>query len=220
MLPQATDLLAVGSDTVHSRTVHPESTGVRVACSFLVSHEMLTDVEYQQLMTNTYPDEVWALIPGWDGVYSVSTHGRVRRDKAPRIGVLKFDDDRRGYSRVTLSRAGQARQFRVHHLVLLAFVCPQPSGCVCRHLDGNRRNNLVSNLRWGSRVQNEADKVRHGTTNRGARNGGAKLTAAGVRAAKVLRDAGWTYVDIADALGVESTAISRICSGTRWASTT
>jgi hypothetical protein len=50
----------------------------------------------------------------------------------------------------------------------------------CRHLDGNRSNNRLDNLAWGTPLENGADKARHGTA-KGERNGRAKLTAAKVR---------------------------------------
>lgn len=43
-------------------------------------------------------------------------------------------------------------------------------------MDGDNRNDRLSNLIWESHIDNEKRKVAHGTINRGARNGGAKLT--------------------------------------------
>ena len=43
------------------------------------------------------------------------------------------------------------------------------------HKDGNPANNHLDNLRWDTRKNNAADRVRHGTTCRGERGGNAKL---------------------------------------------
>lgn len=61
----------------------------------------------------------------------------------------------------------------VHRLVLETFAGPCPPDMECRHLDGNRSNNALSNLRWGTKLENEADKDRHGKRPRGRRK--AKL---------------------------------------------
>lgn len=81
------------------------------------------------------------------------------------------------YRLVILHRNVRRYGREVHRLVLTTFVGPPPSGHQSRHLDGNGFNNHLSNLRWGTRSQNEHDKIRHGTASRGERNGNATLTA-------------------------------------------
>lgn len=112
---------------------------------------------------------------GSDGtVWSNSRHGR--QTSAVIRGewrLLKQGADKDGYATVSMRR----RVYRVHELVLLVFVGPRPTsahqGC---HKDGNRLNNYLTNLYWGTRIQNAADKRRHGTHPAGERNGRHKLT--------------------------------------------
>src|SRR5580765_1006210 len=52
---------------------------------------------------------------------------------------------------------------KIAHLVLEAFVGLRPLGMVCRHLDGDRNNNNLSNLAWGTPSENVRDSVLHGT---------------------------------------------------------
>jgi HNH endonuclease len=67
-----------------------------------------------------------------------------------------------GYLSVTLwTNRVPTRKF-VHRLVLEAFVGPCPTGLECRHLDGDPSNNRLDNLRWGTRLENVADTIRHG----------------------------------------------------------
>lgn len=80
-----------------------------------------------------------------------------------------------GYHRVALSRDGKRRKIRVHKLVLITFVGPCLDGMQCRHIDGNPANNHVSNLVWGTPVENANDKIEHGTDNRGERHSRVKL---------------------------------------------
>lgn len=70
---------------------------------------------------------------------------------------------------------------QVHRLVLEAFGREPSDGEECRHLDGNPSNNAIENLAWGTRSENIADKVVHGTHNRGERHPSARLTNAEAR---------------------------------------
>ncbi|MCX4911856.1 NUMOD4 motif-containing HNH endonuclease [Streptomyces sp. NBC_00878] len=111
--------------------------------------------------------------------YEVSNHGRVRRStggsNCTKPGrVLKGSVDRYGYIVVRLSRNGQVHDRKVHRLVCEAF--HGPSELQVRHLDGNRSNNTVANLLWGTAGENAADRDLHGTHRRGERSPRAKLT--------------------------------------------
>jgi hypothetical protein len=67
----------------------------------------------------------------------------------------------------------------MHRIVLVAFVGPCPPGMECRHLDNNRANNRLDNLCWGTKAEQSADAVRHGTNfhrARGTKVGSSKLT--------------------------------------------
>jgi len=48
----------------------------------------------------------------------------------------------------------------------------------CRHKDGDKRNCTATNVAWGTKSENEADKAVHGTNPSGERNPMAKLTRA------------------------------------------
>lgn len=157
--------------------------------------------------------ENWLPVVGYEGKYEVSDNGRVRRADTKKIKMLTVGaSDPRPY--VGLWEANKVAVFRPHTLVMTAFVGPRPTGLECCHNDGNPANNHLSNLRWDTSKNNHADKVRHGTTNRGERCGMAKLTEAQVRA---IRSDTRLHRVIADEYGVRSSAISRIKNGKRWA---
>jgi hypothetical protein len=73
------------------------------------------------------------------------------------------------YLIVRLQKNGRRHTRKVHRLVLEAFVGSRPPGHQCRHLDGNGRNNALSNLRWGTPADNAADMERHGTRWKGGK---------------------------------------------------
>lgn len=105
--------------------------------------------------------EIWKPIKDLPG-YSVSNKGRVKKDSTGQIMVLSKNG---GYCRITISK-------HVHRLVAEAFIeKPDNEKCWVDHIDGNRSNNVVSNLRWvtpsenacaygyKSRIENKRKKV-------------------------------------------------------------
>ncbi len=125
-------------------------------------------------------DEEWRPVVGYEGLYEVSDHGRIK--SLPRViargrghtnkikfpgCIMKPEDNHRGTGgsrlSVRLSRDGRYRKWGVHQLVLQAFIGPCPDGLVCCHNDGDYRNNHVENLRWDTQSSNILDAVAHGT---------------------------------------------------------
>lgn len=157
--------------------------------------------------------ESWRRVIGHPD-YEVSDRGRVRSYKAwrgmptPRLMAQTLGTG--GYPVVNMDGFPA---WGVHKLVLEAFAGPRPHGAVARHLDGDRANNNLWNLAWGTPAENEADKVRHGTSNRGERHGMAKLT--GVQAQEI-REAAGTNAAIAIQFGISRTQVSVIRSGKAW----
>lgn len=115
----------------------------------------------------------WLAVVGYEGLYEVSSGGKVRSvpRKGTRGGILKPYRREDGYATVNLSREGVTKQCRINRLVLEAFVGPG-AGTESRHLDGDPTNNILDNLAWGTRSENALDSVRHGTH----RNPGAEKT--------------------------------------------
>jgi len=83
----------------------------------------------------------------------------------------------RGYPQVMLrDMGGRRRQITVHTILLSVYVEPRPQGKECRHLDGNKTHNHISNLAWGTTRENQLDRWLHGTSDHGERSVCAKLT--------------------------------------------
>lgn len=94
--------------------------------------------------------ETWRQITGYEGVYDVSSKGRVRR-----VGrrVLKPNTSGR-YAAVDLSKDGVTKRHLVHRLVAKAFI-PNPRTLPeINHKDCNGYNNNVDNLEWCDRLYN------------------------------------------------------------------
>jgi len=114
--------------------------------------------------------ETWRPIPGYEGAYEASDHGRIRSlpptgRHSRRHGIVLKPSPRpdSGHLRVVLIAGGKRRTRYVHDLVLRSFVGAPPEGTEACHGDGNESNNHLSNLRWGTHQSNIIDEVLHGT---------------------------------------------------------
>ena len=77
--------------------------------------------------------------------------------------VLRPSLNGHGYNAVTVSRDGIRKKVLVHVAVCSAFHGPKPSADMeVRHLNGNPLDNRPENLKWGTRAENAADRVKHG----------------------------------------------------------
>ncbi|WP_333758470.1 NUMOD4 motif-containing HNH endonuclease [Streptomyces sp. ISBFB 2968] len=106
----------------------------------------------------------WRPVPGYEN-YEVSDQGAVRsrRRKGSAGGVLTPKVGKTGYHWLHLYNDGQRVSRTVHQIVAAAFLGPRPDGQEVRHLDGVASNCALSNLAYGTRAENDLDKVRHGT---------------------------------------------------------
>ena len=124
-------------------------------------------------------NEKWCKIKDFPN-YAVSNRGRVMRltrgSKTRPGKILKNKDNRRGYWCVTLRRENKSYTKCIHTLVLETFIGSRLEGKVCRHLDGDRKNNNVSNVCWGTYSENQKDRHTHGTASYGKNNPMCKLT--------------------------------------------
>lgn len=125
----------------------------------------------------------------------------------------------RGYPYVRPYGPDGDRMIAVHRLVMLAFVGAPPEGMEVCHNDGNRLNCHLSNLRYDLRVNNNADKIAHGTWQDGERNGRAKLTASQVAEMRRRMEAGESRKSVATAFGVSPPMASYIAIGKNWKDT-
>lgn len=164
--------------------------------------------------------ERWLPVVGWEDLYEVSDQGRVRSlDRSDPLGrhlrgrLIATSPGSHGYPMAQLYRNGSRHGRTVHSLVLEAFVGPRPAGADVCHCDGRRDNNLLSNLRWDTRSSNHADKVAHGTHNRGECNVNAKLALRQVLA--IRRDPRPQRL-IAREHGIAQSTVSDIKSRRRW----
>jgi hypothetical protein len=161
--------------------------------------------------------ESWKSVVGYKN-YEISNHGRVRRIDGVFKVLLKLSYTARGgYARVNLNNTENIKTWRVHRLVLLAFVgeCTG-SGMQARHLDGNPKNNRLDNLAWGTVQENSDDRKLHGTRVSGDRHGMARMTGEMARNVNHMYETGRSILSIAETIGVHYNTVYHIVSGRTW----
>ena len=151
--------------------------------------------------------EVWRSVVGYEGLYEVSSLGKIWSHKSGRL--LSCSVANTGYLQVNLR--GSVRH--VQRIVLEAFVGPCPPNHEACHANGVRTDNHLENLRWDTRKGNMADAIKHGTTNRGERCPTSKLTREQVQA---ICAASGTQQEIANTFGVSREHIRDIRAGKKW----
>lgn len=113
--------------------------------------------------------EEWKDIKGYEGLYQVSTLGRVR--SLPRIsiqghqlqGKYLIPQKRSGYFYTCLHKEGVRSKYLMHRLVATTFIPNPENKAEVNHIDGNKYNNQVENLEWCTKSENmiHAAKVLH-----------------------------------------------------------
>ncbi len=171
-------------------------------------------------------------IPGFQG-YFIDRQGNVyslvKRHNQPIVKTprpLCVTKEPNGYKSIRMVRNGQSVKKHIHVLLLETFVSSRPLGHQCRHLDGNKGNNDLDNLRWGTVSENQMDRVFIGNDNRGERHGMSKLTWPKVDAIRRMAtalnpgirkcDMGGGYKEIGDKFDVSASTVGGIVRGERW----
>lgn len=164
--------------------------------------------------------ERWRAVEGWEGIYSVSSCGRIRRDAGGRgtvVGrILSVKRNRKGYGYVDLSRNDRKTRRMIHQLVAVAFLPPRPSpDHHPNHLDTNKLNNHATNLEWATRPENNAHARANGLIPRpsGEKNPRARLSRIDVLA---IRGSQESDRKLARHYGVARTTIQAVRTGRNW----
>jgi hypothetical protein len=98
--------------------------------------------------------EIWKSINGYDD-YQISNLGRVKSLKYNKERILKPFSNSDGYLTVELRKnKDESKYCRIHNLIALAFI-PNPYNKSCiDHIDRNKTNNSINNLRWVTHQEN------------------------------------------------------------------
>ena len=128
-------------------------------------HKCLENLELEDL-----PGEIWKWISGYENLYQISNKTRVKsfHNKTPRILHPGFNST--GYPSVNLKKNGKATTYTLHRLVAVAFI-PNPLHLPeVDHIDGNRGNCKIDNLRWVTPKENIQANIERGTHQSGTKS--------------------------------------------------
>lgn len=118
--------------------------------------------------------EQWKDIPGYEGLYQASTHGRIRTCEGKTTSSKRFEkrvwkqrimkqkcyksSKGRTDFRVDLWKGNSHRTWLVSRLIALTWCDGYKEGFTVNHIDGNYLNNHSDNLEWISLKEN----IQHG----------------------------------------------------------
>lgn len=112
--------------------------------------------------------EIWKDIPNFEGVYQASNKGRIRslahtvEVKTKNGSYFRHKEGRilsphmQNYMRVSLSSCGTSKSYLVHRLVAETFLGAPKDGCEVDHINENKRDNSIENLRWIAVFENRS----------------------------------------------------------------
>jgi hypothetical protein len=88
--------------------------------------------------------------------YLISNLGNILNKKSGRFLLPSLDKD--GYEVVVLSKNDHTTNKKIHRLVAKAFIKNPTNKEVVDHIDNNRTNNRVDNLRWVTSSENSMNR--------------------------------------------------------------
>lgn len=174
-------------------------------------------------------EEIWKDIAGYEGFYQVSNLGKIKsldrhinpnvkgsRNVYGRSMVLM----KNRYSTCTLIKNKIRKNVSVHRLVAQAFIPNDDKTLIVNHIDGDRYNNIVSNLEWVTYKYNNLHAYRTGLKNGGLgeNNNRGRLTE--VQVQEIRMHLWWqkhTWTTLARKYGTQRQTIERIAKRTSWA---
>lgn len=175
-------------------------------------YNTIRDVVYRKL---DFLDLVGYRVGDDGSVWSRRKKGKWKRMK------LQVVQEKWNYTRVVISFYniyGKQVVKRVPRLVLMAFAGPCPKRMEARHFPNqDTTQNQLSNLSWASKTQNYKDREIKGTSNKGERNGRAKLSQRDVlEIIRLYKQGNMTHKQLALKYKVSTGPICRILNGQSW----
>lgn len=163
----------------------------------------------------------WLPIEDYEGLYEVSDEGQIRSldrwiggtngTRRFRHGcLLKPALSTNGYLTVWLSKDGARSTRCVHQVVAYAFLGPCPEGQQILHGPGGRTDNSVTNLSYGTAIENIADRDEAGW------GAAQKLNPVLVREIRQLHASGFSYEELAIKYDTSKPSIYRVVRRLTW----
>lgn len=122
---------------------------------------------YQNLSLENLPNEEWRDVVGYEGLYKVSNHGRVKsikefdsKGRKKKEKILKQTISKVGYLCINIYASnGKCIVWNVHVLVAKAFIDNIENKPCIDHINTIRVDNRVENLRWVTYSENNKNPI-------------------------------------------------------------
>ena len=116
--------------------------------------------------------EIWKDVKGYEGLYQVSSYGRVKsleRLKLNKGKMVKIEErfltlakNYKGYPITYLYKNGKRKTITVHRLVAMNFIENPKNKPQVNHKNGIKTDNTVENLEWVTNQENQIHAQKHG----------------------------------------------------------
>lgn len=160
-------------------------------------------------MANASNAQWFPLPDGFPAGYEISELGLVRNSRTGRVLKPMMTGPRRsgGATAKVRLQSNPRIDCSVAHLVLLRFAGDKPPGAVAMHLDDNKANNALSNLRWGTSKDNSRDAASK------TRCAGQKINPLQAKEIRAQRLSGVSGRAVAAAFGISEQRVCDIFKG-------
>lgn len=160
----------------------------------------------------------WRFVVGFEGLYEVSSEGRVRSlnyRNSGKAAELSLRNTGKGYLQVVLYKDKIKYPLKVHRLVAEAFIPNPEKFPEVNHLDEDKSNNQVSNLEWCTSKHNVNYGTRNSKVSAANTNGKLSKPVEAFQPNSGLLIYKFSSAKEAERLGFNSAHISSCCRGKR-----
>lgn len=157
-------------------------------------------------------------LPNIKDLYTINDNGEIFSDISGKMKTRNKGNTE--YQIINfMTQEGKKKTYRVHRLVMMAFKpIEDMDNLEVNHIDGDKKNNALSNLEWCSASENQKHAFQTGLQQprKGERSNFSKLTQADIDKIFELRNLGWLQKDIASQIGCTRSNISYILNHKTW----
>lgn len=157
-------------------------------------------------------------LPNIKDLYTINDNGEIFSDISGKMKTRNKGNTE--YQIINfMTQEEKKKTYRVHRLVMMAFKpIKDMDKLEVNHIDGDKKNNALSNLEWCSSSENQKHAFQTGLqqSRKGEKSNFSKLTQADIDKIFELRNLGWLQKDIADQIGCTRSNISYILNHKTW----